>query len=105
MAISMAQGGGRIDLLFASIWRNLSRLAAALLLGFGGPSAAKAQMDPEAAAWDEAQRLGTDDAYQDYLAEFPMGAHAQDAFVRMILLSELGDLAPASGPTDAGSSY
>jgi len=70
------------------VWRNLTRIITALLLGITGSSGARGQ-DPEASAWDQAQRSNTDDAFQNYLSEFPMGAHSQEAFTRMIRLTEL----------------
>ncbi len=50
-------------------------------------------------AWDQAQRLNTGDAFQNYLSEFPMGTHSQEAFTRMIRLSELGESAVSDEPT------
>jgi hypothetical protein len=80
------------------VWRSLTRIIAALLLGVTGSSIARAQ-DPEAAAWDQAQRINTGDAFQNYLSEFPMGVHSQEAFTRMIRLTELQDSPPADEPT------
>lgn len=77
------------------VWRSLTRLIAALLLGVTGSSGTRAQ-DPEAAAWEQAQRINTGDAFQNYLSEYPMGIHSQEAFARMIRLSQLGDEAPAT---------
>jgi hypothetical protein len=81
----------------AVVWRGLTRIIAALLLGVTGSSVVKAQ-DPEAAAWDQAQRINTGDAFQNYLSEFPMGAHSQEAFTRMIRLTQIPDSPPADEP-------
>jgi hypothetical protein len=82
----------------AVVWRGLTRIIAALLLGVTGSSVIRAQ-DPEASAWDQAQRINTGDAFQNYLSEFPMGAHSQEAFTRMIRLSQLEDSAVSDEPT------
>lgn len=56
--------------------------------GLGG--AAPAAVDPEApataetAAWSEAQRARSPEAYQRYLELFPIGPHAEEAFRLLI---------------------
>jgi hypothetical protein len=80
------------------LWRNLTRIIAALLLGATGSNGARAQ-DPEAAAWDQAQTTNTGDAFQNYLSEFPMGTHSQEAFTRMIRLTELENAPAPVQPT------
>jgi len=92
------------------VWRNLTRIIATLLLGVVGSSGTRAQ-DPEGVAWDQAQRINTTDSFQNYLSDFPMGAHSQEAFSRMIRLTQLEESPPSSEPTtqtkrrSAGTSY
>jgi len=71
-----------------SLRRTLVRIAASLLLGLAGSSATQAQTDPEFAAWVRANTVNTADAYQEYLSEFPLGKHSQDAFAQMIRLTQ-----------------
>ncbi len=80
--------------------------------GLGGD--APAAVDPgalanaaaaETAAWTEAQRARTPEAYQRYLELFPIGQHAEEAFRLLIERSfqrrpvpRLVDNEPAPGP-------
>ena len=68
--------------------RVLARIVASLLLGLAGLSATQAQTDPEFEAWARANTVNTADAYQEYLSEFPLGKHSQDAFAQMIRLTQ-----------------
>jgi len=77
--------------------RGLARIVASLLVGLLGSGVTQAQTDPEAAAWSQARKANTVDAYQDYLSLYPLGAHSQDAFGFMIRLSQIEDISPAAG--------
>ncbi len=77
--------------------RGLARIAASLLVGLLGSGATQAQTDPDAAAWSLARKANTVDAYQDYLSQFPLGVHSQDAFSLVIRLSQIEDISPAAG--------
>jgi hypothetical protein len=44
-----------------------------------------------------ARKANTADAYQDYLSQFPLGEHSQDAFSLVIRLSQIEDISPAAG--------
>ena len=53
----------------------------ASLVGSGG---AMPQDDPDTAAWQRARDVGTFEAYQRYLEEFPIGRYANEAFRYMV---------------------
>jgi hypothetical protein len=68
----------------------------------GAPPPAHAQTgaDREAAEWNTTLGIGTAAAYQRYLEHYPVGAHAGDAFRRMIELTvdpEAGHAGPGAG--------
>lgn len=46
----------------------------------GAPHAQQAPSDADESAWAAARSVGTAEAYQRYLEEFPVGRHAEDAF-------------------------
>jgi trehalose-6-phosphatase len=54
---------------------------------------AQAQDINDSQAWAAAQADGSRQAFEDYLAQFPVGAHAREAFARIIQLSD-GDGTP-----------
>lgn len=54
-----------------------------LIASLAGSNGA-AQDDPDAAAWQRAREVGTFEAYQRYLEEFPIGRYANQAFRYMI---------------------
>lgn len=62
---------------------------------------AEAQEAGEARAWAEAQADGSRRAFEDYLASFPVGTHAREAFARIIQLSD-GDTPAAACDDFAG---
>jgi len=49
---------------------------------------AEAQDGNEAQAWAAAEADGSRQAFEDYLANFPVGSHARQAFARIIQLSD-----------------
>ncbi len=94
----------------ATLYSSLrTLLIAALAGGTGGvASDAHAQSSPdrEAAEWNTALGVGTAEAFQRYLEQYPMGAHAGDAFRRYIELTidpEGNFDGPAAGPDGGGS--
>jgi hypothetical protein len=78
--------------------RGLTRIIASLLLGLAGTAAVQAQGDPDDTAWSQARQANTVDAYQDYLSQYPLGAHSQDAFALIIRLSQPEDIEQAINP-------
>ena len=64
--------------LITAVFASLRALALATFAG----SFAQAQQaaDPDDSAWTNAQQLGTAEAYQRYLEQFPVGRHIEEAF-------------------------
>ena len=62
---------------------------------------AEAQDVNESQAWAAAEADGSRRAFEDYLASFPVGAHAREAFARIIQLSN-GDQPSAACDDFAG---
>jgi hypothetical protein len=64
--------------LLTAVFVSLRALALAAFAG----SFAQAQQaaDPDESAWASAQQLGTAEAFQHYLEQFPVGRHAEEAF-------------------------
>jgi hypothetical protein len=71
-------------------------LFAALASGTVGSVHPQDTVDPETAAWNRAVQENTVDAYQRYLALYPLGAHAAAAFEATVEL-----LLAAEAPLDA----
>jgi hypothetical protein len=71
-------------------------LFAALASGTVGSAHAQDPVDPETAAWNRAVAENTVEAYQHYLALYPLGAHAAEAFEATVEL-----LLGGEGPPDA----
>ena len=84
----------------SKLWRSLARITASLLLGLAGAGTSQAQSDPETAAWSQARKANTPDAYQEYLSQYPLGQHSQDAFSLMIRLSQIAEIGPQAGEPD-----
>ena len=79
----------------------LDRLRALLLAAAAtSPATGAAQIDPETAAWNEAQSLGTAQAYERYLEAYPTGRFADEAFEALVELS----LEASQGPATRGFS-
>lgn len=63
----------------ATAYASLKALMIAALAGQSG--AVKAQdISPDDRAWESVRASGTAEACQQYLSEFPTGAHAEEAF-------------------------
>ena len=64
--------------LMAAVFASIRAFALAAFAG----SFAQAQQaaDPDDSAWTSAQQLGTAEAYQRYLEQFPVGRHVEEAF-------------------------
>ena len=64
------------------------------LAAFAGSFAqAQQSADPDDRAWESTQQLGTAEAFQRYLEQFPVGRHVEEAFrglVEQQVESELG---------------
>jgi hypothetical protein len=58
---------------------SLKALMIALVAGQGGVAMAQ-EVSPDDSAWEAAKASGTAEACQQYLSEFPTGAHAEEAF-------------------------
>jgi hypothetical protein len=95
----------------ATLCSSLRALVIAALAGgsVGAATQLHAQSSPdrEAAEWNTAIGVGTAEAYQRYLEQYPMGQHAGDAFRRIIELTIDPDATfegPGAGPGDVSSS-
>ena len=78
---------------FVALYRGLKALMAAALAGSIGAQRAGAQQagvqaDPDTAAWEAARAIGTVEACQGYLDQYPTGRHAEEAF-RCVIASAL----------------
>ena len=84
-----------------SMLSRLRLLVAASALGLlpGGRAAVAA--DADEAAWNTARSAGTVAAYQGYLDQFPIGRFASDAFVCIVGLTDVPELAGACRVTTA----
>lgn len=60
----------------------LAFLRAGLIAALAAPVATAQTADD--AAWERAKAEGNLEAYQRYLSEFPLGAHAAEAFQRIV---------------------
>jgi hypothetical protein len=58
---------------------SLKALLIALMAGQGSVAAAQT-VNADDSAWEAAKSSGTAEACQQYLTEFPTGAHAEEAF-------------------------
>ncbi|MEM9439672.1 MAG: hypothetical protein AAGA73_04430 [Pseudomonadota bacterium] len=58
---------------------SLKALMIAMAAGQGSVVIAQ-QISPDDTAWESAKASGTAEACQQYLTEFPTGAHAEEAF-------------------------
>jgi hypothetical protein len=58
----------------------LTSLRALSLAAIAGSAQAQTLADPDDQAWNDARQMGTADGYQQYLEQFPVGRHVEDAF-------------------------
>lgn len=66
----------------AAVYASLRAVA---LAAFAGSVAqAQAPADADDRAWSNAQERDTADAYQEYLEQFPVGRHVEDAFRSLV---------------------
>lgn len=63
----------------ATTYASFKALMIALVAGQGGSTIAQ-ESSPDDRAWEAVAASGTADACQQYLSEFPTGAHAEEAF-------------------------
>lgn len=69
----------------AAVYAGLRTFALAML---AGSAHAQTPGDADDQAWRQAEQIGTADAYQRYLEEYPVGRHVEDAF-RSLVESEV----------------
>ena len=82
----------------ATTYASFKALMIALVAGQGGVAAAQ-DGSPDDQAWEAVRASGTAEACQQYLSEFPTGAHAEEAFrclVEGIVPASSGEKVPAS---------
>jgi len=79
----------------AAIYASLRTFALAALAG----SAAHAQTpaDADDRAWSNARELGTAEAYQRYLEQFPVGRHVEEAFRGLVEEQMEGEMGATRG--------
>ena len=63
----------------ATTYASFKTLMIALVAGQGGAAFAQ-NSSPDDRAWEATKASGTAEACQQYLSEFPTGAHAEEAF-------------------------
>ena len=63
----------------AATYASFKALMIALVAGQGGGAIAQ-DSGPDDRAWEAVKASGTAEACQQYLSEFPTGAHAEEAF-------------------------
>lgn len=63
----------------ATTYASFKTLMIALVAGQGGSAVAQ-DSNTDDRAWEAARASGTAEACQQYLGEFPTGAHAEEAF-------------------------
>jgi len=82
----------------ATTYASFKALMIAFVAGQGGVAVAQ-DGSPDDRAWEAVQASGTAEACQQYLSEFPTGAHAEEAFrclVEGIVPAKPGNGQPAS---------
>ena len=90
----------------ARFWRRLGVLTAASVIGLAPGIRGSMGQGPEDAAWREAQSVGTPEAFQGYLDQFPLGRYADQAFASIVMQARgIGTdrtaASPAPGPAPA----
>lgn len=63
----------------AATYASVKALMIALVAGQGGSAIAQSA-NPDDHAWEAVRASGSAEACQQYLSEFPTGAHAEEAF-------------------------
>ena len=63
----------------ATAYASFKALMIAIVAGQGGVAVAQ-EVSPDDRAWETVRASGTAEACQQYLSEFPTGAHAEEAF-------------------------
>ncbi len=81
-------------------------LRAFALAAFAG-SFAQAQQaaDPDDSAWTSAQQLGTAEAFQRYLEQYPVGRHVEEAFRGLVEQQVEGEHGATRGAAGGPSMY
>ncbi|MGI9508023.1 MAG: hypothetical protein ACR2QJ_01580 [Geminicoccaceae bacterium] len=82
----------------ATTYASFKALMIALVAGQGGAAVAQ-DGSPDDQAWEAVRASGTAEACQQYLSEFPTGAHAEEAFrclVEGIVPASSTDRVPAA---------
>lgn len=59
---------------------SIKALMVAIIAGQGGSAEAQTATGPDDRAWEAVVAAGTAEACQQYLSDFPTGAHAEEAF-------------------------
>jgi hypothetical protein len=72
---------GQLMRWIAAFYASLRAFAVAAI---AGSAQAQAPADPDDQAWGNAQALGTAAAYQQYLEQFPIGRHIEEAFRNLV---------------------
>ena len=78
----------------AAFYAGLRALALAAL---ANSAQAQTPADADDRAWTSAQELGTAQAYQQYLEQFPVGRHVEDAFRSLVEEEVVGEIGATRG--------
>lgn len=85
----------------SSFYTTLRALIVGWLLSAPGSTSAQSVDPADESTWNQAKRLSTVEAFEDYLARYPAGQHASEAFrciVELIVEATEGECAPPSPP-------
>lgn len=72
-------------------------LRAFALAALAGSAQAQTPADADDRAWTNAQQLGTAEAYQQYLEQFPVGRHVEEAFRGLVEEQMEGEIGATRG--------
>ena len=86
----------------ARFWLKVRVLTVASVIGLAPGIRGSMGQSPEDAAWREAQSVGTPEAFQGYLDQFPLGLYADQALASIILQARGIPASGLSAPEAAG---
>jgi hypothetical protein len=72
-------------------------LRAFAVAAIAGSAQAQAPADADDRAWSNAEERGTAEAYQQYLEQFPVGRHVEDAFRSLVEEEVVGEIGATRG--------